>query len=233
MPFPKPMYPPKRARVASLTRILLADDQAIFRAGIARVLSGQDDITLLGQCSDPHSLLELVAASRSCLLILAHSLGADMDRLLAATHVVATRVILMTETNVKPPNTIMRRLDGLLTRQTSADELLDCVRSVSNGERVLNSAGSITDSVGDRMREVLSARELQIIGFVVQGCKNRQIASEIGTTEQVVKNYLRSIYDKTGSSDRLELALFTLHHRTLAEAAARAADTVPERAAQV
>lgn len=227
------MYPTKRLRVAGHSRILLADDQAIFRAGIARVLAGQDDITVLGQCSDPYLLLELIASTRSCVLLLAHSLNADLDRVLAAAHAVATRVILMTESTAKPAPVILRRLDGLLTRQTSAADLLACVRSVSNGERVLSSMNTNTDSVGERMREVLSPRELQIIGFVVQGCKNRQIAGEIGTTEQVVKNYLRSIYDKTGSSDRLELALFTLHHRTLAEAAARAADTVPERVAQV
>jgi len=53
----------------------------------------------------------------------------------------------------------------------------------------------------------------------VQGCKNREIGMRLGTTEQVIKNYLRSIYDKTGVSDRLELALFTIHHRMLAEAA--------------
>jgi DNA-binding NarL/FixJ family response regulator len=53
-----------------------------------------------------------------------------------------------------------------------------------------------------------------------QGCKNREIATRLKTTEQVIKNYLRSIYDKTGVSDRLELALFTIHHRVLAQAAA-------------
>lgn len=225
------MFPTKRPRVAAVSRILLADDQAIFRAGIARVLAAAEDVTVLSQCSDPTSLLELVASSRSCILLLAQSVQVDMDRLLAATHATATRVILMTDSNTKPAPAILRRLDGLLTRQTSAADLLACVRGVSNGERMLTSSGDLEDSVGERMREVLSARELQIIGFVVQGFKNRQIASEIGTTEQVVKNYLRSIYDKTGSSDRLELALFTLHHRTLAEAAARAADTVPERVA--
>ena len=218
-----------RARVASPIRVLLADDQAIFRAGIARVLSNHDNITVMGQCGDAATLLNLVATSRSCVLILAQSLNADMDRLLAASTAVATRIILMTESNAKPPAQVMRRVNGVLSRQTSADDLLACVRSVSNGERVLNHAESPTDKVGARMREMLSVRELQIIGFVVQGCKNRQIADEIGTTEQVIKNYLRAIYDKTGSSDRLELALFTLHHHTLAEAAARAAQTVPER----
>jgi hypothetical protein len=50
---------------------------------------------------------------------------------------------------------------------------------------------------------------------VTQGLKNKDIAQEIGTTEQVVKNYLRKVYDKLGVSDRLELALYTMHHRLL------------------
>ena len=58
------------------------------------------------------------------------------------------------------------------------------------------------------------------MALIVQGCKNREIAMRLKTTEQVIKNYLRSIYDKTGVSDRLELALFTIHHRVLAQAAA-------------
>jgi DNA-binding CsgD family transcriptional regulator len=61
---------------------------------------------------------------------------------------------------------------------------------------------------------------MRIVALIVQGCKNREIAIRLKTTEQVIKNYLRSIYDKTGVSDRLELALFTLHHRVLAQAAA-------------
>jgi DNA-binding CsgD family transcriptional regulator len=61
---------------------------------------------------------------------------------------------------------------------------------------------------------------MRIVALIVQGCKNREIATRLKTTEQVIKNYLRSIYDKTGVSDRLELALFTLHHRVLAQAAA-------------
>ncbi len=76
------------------------------------------------------------------------------------------------------------------------------------------------DLVGIRVRDRLSKKELRIIALVVHGFKNREIASRMETSEQVVKNSLRSIFDKIGVSDRLELALFVLHHRMLAHATA-------------
>jgi DNA-binding NarL/FixJ family response regulator len=82
------------------------------------------------------------------------------------------------------------------------------------------------DSVGTRVRDRLTPKELKIVALIVQGCKNKEIAVRLCTTEQVIKNYLRSIYDKTGVSDRLELALFTIHHRMLAEAAQVVGDQI-------
>ena len=76
------------------------------------------------------------------------------------------------------------------------------------------------DFVGARVRDRLTPKELRIVALIVQGFKNKEIATQLGTTEQVVKNYLRNVYDKIGVSDRLELALFTIHHRILNEAAA-------------
>jgi DNA-binding NarL/FixJ family response regulator len=210
-----------------MIRILLADDQAIFRAGTARVLAADPQLSVISQCDHPDALLDVVATSHDGVLIVAQSLGADMDRLLAAAIAANTRVVLMTETGADPESSLVRRLDGLLDRQTSAEELLACVRRVGSGERAVTTNNSnAVDTVAQRMLNVLTPRELQIVGFVVQGWKNRQIADELGTKEQVVKNYLRSIYDKSGSSDRLELALFTLHHRSLAEAAARACEAL-------
>ena len=71
--------------------------------------------------------------------------------------------------------------------------------------------------MGKRVRARLSAKELRIVAAIVRGYKNREIAELIGTSEQTVKNALRGIYDKIGVSDRLELALFVLHHRALAQ----------------
>lgn len=61
----------------------------------------------------------------------------------------------------------------------------------------------------------LTPKEARVASLVWEGLTNREIAILIGTTEQVVKNYLRKVYDKLGVSDRLELALYCIHHRLL------------------
>ncbi len=86
------------------------------------------------------------------------------------------------------------------------------------------------DHVGQQVVQRLTPKELQIVALVSEGAKNREIGLRLGTKEQVVKNYLRSIYDKIGVSDRLELALYTVHHRTLAEAVERVRATLARSA---
>jgi DNA-binding CsgD family transcriptional regulator len=82
------------------------------------------------------------------------------------------------------------------------------------------------------VRDRLTDRELRIVAAVVQGYKNRDIAMQLYTSEQMVKNCLRNIFDKIGVSDRLELALFVLHHRILAQATASVA-AAPSRSRAV
>ena len=86
------------------------------------------------------------------------------------------------------------------------------------------------DHAGTQVVQRLTPKELQIVALVSEGAKNREIGLRLGTKEQVVKNYLRSIYDKVGVSDRLELALYTVHHRTLAEAVERVRATLARSA---
>jgi DNA-binding NarL/FixJ family response regulator len=118
------------------------------------------------------------------------------------------------------------QLGGIIGRGIAGAELIDCVRKVARGQRCVERNNLTTlplqDAVGARVRDRLTPKEMQIVALIVQGRKNKDIANQLGTKEQVIKNYLRSIYDKIGVSDRLELALFTLHHRVLAEAAERA-----------
>jgi len=83
--------------------------------------------------------------------------------------------------------------------------------------------------ISERVRERLSPKELSIIGLLLKGYKNREIAEELHNSEQVIKNYLHSIFDKTGVSDRLELALFAMHHQLLSESAVQSATAAGAR----
>ena len=69
--------------------------------------------------------------------------------------------------------------------------------------------------VNPRTQPKLSPKEMAIITCITQGKRNKEIAFQLGTTEQVIKNYLRKIYDKLGVSDRLELALYCLHNKII------------------
>ena len=136
-----------------------------------------------------------------------------------------TRVIVLADTGESAQKHMSNGAHGVVYRNVTSAALVDCVRKVARGETWVQDVAvpselTENDMVGLRVRDRLTAKELRIVALIVQGYKNKEIASQLGTTEQVIKNYLRNVYDKIGVSDRLELALFTIHHRILNEAAA-------------
>jgi DNA-binding NarL/FixJ family response regulator len=133
--------------------------------------------------------------------------------------------IVIAENNDSSAPYLQHGFRGVVYRSVSGAALVECVRRVAAGEtwlppQLMQPDSPEEDMVGTRVRDRLTPKEMRIVALIVQGCKNREIALRLKTTEQVIKNYLRSIYDKTGVGDRLELALFTIHHRVLAQAAA-------------
>jgi DNA-binding NarL/FixJ family response regulator len=209
-----------------MIRLILADNQAIFRAGAARVLALEDDMRIAAHCEDGQKLFAAIEALRGSVILMASSLRLDTKDLLARTRAAGSRIILVVENAEQIPEDVAVLVDGILCRNVPGTVLADCVRRVSAGQHFVQHSNVTTmqaaDSVGTRVRDRLTPKEMQIVALIVQGCKNKDIATQLGTKEQVIKNYLRSIYDKSGVSDRLELALFTIHHRALAEAAAKA-----------
>src|SRR6202521_1405034 len=114
---------------------------------------------------------------------------------------------------------------GIVSRDVEPELLVDCLRKVSEGHPWLDSRGTQwvleayrtqgSRPTSPRPKVQLTPKESLIVSCVTQGMKNKEIALRVGTTEQVVKNYLRKVYDKLGVADRLELALFCLHSRIL------------------
>ncbi len=218
-----------------MNRIILADDQAIFRAGTARVLALEEDMRIIAQCEDTTRLAAAIASFRSSIVIFSSGLKLDLRAMAALLDGAGSFGILMVEKGEQIPEDIARGFAGVIGRGITGVELLDCVRRVGKGQEYRKHGGLTAvppaDSVGARVRDRLTPKELQIVALIVQGCKNKEIASRLGTKEQVIKNYLRSIFDKTGVGDRLELALFTLHHRVLNEAAAHAGSLIQRKTA--
>ena len=208
-----------------MNKIILADSQAIFRAGTAKVLALDDELRIIAQCSDNERMMHAVTTFPGAVLLFASALKPELGRLRSLLEAVGSRGIVIAENSEPPTPYLQQGFRGVVLRNTTGAALVECVRRVAAGEIWQPLHSMLADSpeedmVGTRVRDRLTPKEMRIVALIVQGCKNREIAARLKTTEQVIKNYLRSIYDKTGVSDRLELALFTLHHRVLAEAAA-------------
>ena len=224
-----------RGEKSPMNRIILADNQAIFRAGAARVLALEDDMRIVAQCDDAVRLTNALDAHHGAVVVFSSSMQLDVQAMVARARAVGTRTILIAENGAEVGEDLLRLLDGVLFRNVPGGDLIDCIRLIASGQRCVHHSNVTSilaqDTAGARVRDRLTPKEMQIVALIVQGCKNKQIALQLNTKEQVIKNYLRSIYDKTGVSDRLELALFTIHHKVLADAAARAGDLLHAKSA--
>jgi len=209
-----------------MLKIILADNQSIFRAGAAKVLAVEDDFRVVAQADSKDKLFAAVNSFRGSVLIFSNSMQVDLNSLTDSAKKQKTRVVAVAENEDSVPELLKSGVNGVIYRNVSGQSLVECVRKVGKGENwvqnqlTTNGAAAEVDAVGARVRDRLTAKELKIVALIVQGYKNKEIATKLGTTEQVIKNYLRNVYDKIGVSDRLELALFTIHHKMLLDAAA-------------
>jgi DNA-binding NarL/FixJ family response regulator len=215
----------------TMNKLILADNQAIYRAGTAKILAMEDDFRIIAQCAEGDRLFPALDTFRGAILIFSSSLKLDAQALVPRVAAAGSRSIAIVENGESIQPWFNAGVQGAAHRNVTGPALIECVRHVGKGDRQVRAAGmdahtTNDDTVGSRVRDRLTPKELKIVALIVQGCKNKEIASRLTTTEQVVKNYLRSVYDKTGVSDRLELALFTIHHRILAEAAQAVGDQI-------
>jgi DNA-binding NarL/FixJ family response regulator len=203
-------------------QVILADNQAIYRTGIARVLLSDAATEVVAQCVDAASLLKAVGLWERSIVIFPSSITEDLHGLLDSIERASGRPVMILEQDGSLDPTVATRLQGMVLRSVAAPQLIDCMHSVAAGVRYMHRAivkkmAPPADNAGSRATQRLNARELEIVGLICEGRKNKQIAEQLGTKEQAVKNYLRSIYAKAGVADRLELALFTIHHRAMAD----------------
>jgi DNA-binding NarL/FixJ family response regulator len=212
-----------------MLKIILADNQAIFRAGAAKVLAVEDEVRVMAQANTSEQMMMALEKFRPHVAIFAAALQPDLKLVIAEAQKFKTRLVVVAENGEQAARYLGAGVHGLIYRNVGGTALVECIRKIARGETWVQDmhapadAATENDFVGARVRDRLTPKELRIVALIVQGFKNKEIAKQLGTTEQVIKNYLRNVYDKIGVSDRLELALFTVHHRILAEAAAATA----------
>src|SRR5271169_3424737 len=223
--------PPAEASSGSserpLIRILLADSQAIYRVGMRKVFALEDDLRVVAQVDRMENLIAALERHPPDVLLL------ESNLIIGTTNAIPEIVravpdikIIVQTASADEANTVelyRRGVRGIIPRSISPDLLVKCVRKIGAGETWIDNQSvnwvieayrsQATAITNPKSQPRLSPKELSIIACITQGKRNKEIAFQLGTTEQVIKNYLRKIYDKLGVSDRLELALYCLHHQ--------------------
>src|SRR6202789_3100578 len=215
--------------VAPSVRVILADSQAIYRVGMRKIFALEDDIRVVAQAENLDNLYAALQHFPTDVVLLeAQLIIGTVDAIPEFVRRAPDAKLIGRVSESDESNTVelyRRGVRGVVPRSISPDLLIKCVRKIAEGETWIDNqsiswvieayraqATTLTDP---RVQPKLSKKELAIIGCITRGMRNKEIAYQIGTTEQVIKNYLRKVYDKLGVSDRLELALYCLHHELL------------------
>ncbi|HEX4067575.1 MAG TPA: response regulator transcription factor [Acidobacteriaceae bacterium] len=231
-----PSRPTRPAPVPSQTsrhgsaaiRIVIADDHPVVRIGVRNMLQGDRGLDVVGDCGDGDEAITQTLELLPDILLL----DLYMPRLPGLE---AMRAIMNSSPSVKiillcatiSTQQIIEALQigarGIVLKDALTGDLTTAIRAVVGGDywiggrRVVNLVGALHElmqqaAVPERKTFGLTPREMEVVGCIVEGCSNRDIAKQFTLSEETVKRHLSNIFDKTGVSTRLELAMFAIAH---------------------
>ena len=210
-------------------RVLLVDDHEVVRGGLRALLESTQDIKVVGEAGTVHDAVVYAASLRPDVVImdvrLADGSGIEATREIRAARP-QTQVLMLTSFADDEAlfASIMAGAAGYVLKQIRGGELVRAIRSVGQGQSLLDPA--VTASVLDRLRKGkhllrderlarLTAQEERILQLVAEGRTNKQIGDELRLAEKTVKNYLSSILSKLEVARRAEAAAYLARHSKL------------------
>jgi DNA-binding NarL/FixJ family response regulator len=213
----------------AFTRLIVADSQTIFRVGLRKIFALEDDIRVVGQAESYGQAISALAKFSADVILFETALAAEPAEAVSELLRRAPNSKLIVLTAAASQDEVLelfrRGAHGIIDRSIPPETLVACIHKVAKGDIWLDEQAvnwvlhafrtQATRPIAPAAKVHLTQKEMMIVACVAQGMKNKEIAVRVNTTEQVVKNYLRKVYDKLGVSDRLELALYCLHHRLL------------------
>jgi len=214
--------------------IVIADDHAIFREGLRKLLEAEPWARIVGEAGDGKEAVRLVRRHNPQILLLdlciSKLTGIETLRELSRLSL-QTRTIILTEAieSEQAVEALQLGAHGIILKHAALKLLLKSIRCVNNGEfwlgheRVLDLIHAVRrmapyrGAPGERRDFGLTPREVQVIKLISSGYTNKDLAKQLGITENTTKHHITNIFDKLGVSNRMELVLFALEHRLISE----------------
>jgi DNA-binding NarL/FixJ family response regulator len=202
------------------TRIVIADDHVVLLESLSALLSSQSDFEVVGKAVNGADAVDLVRERKPDVLVLDLFMpttdGFEVLRTIerAGLHVAAI-VLTGSESQLDYVQVVKLGARGLVLKGDNPEKLFHAIRTVAGGDLAFSNeiASQVVSAMANEQRPEsttlarLSDRERQIAMLVARGLKNRDIATELNISENTVKRHLQSIFNKTGTRDRLELAV--------------------------
>lgn len=223
---PPQLASPRSATIAANTtiRILIADDQTISRCGLRKLLETQSDFDIVGEASDPAEAVRSTHELKPDVLLVALSTHdwSGLDVLSQLTGSTVRTILLTPEIDTADTVKVLYvGARGVVLKDSPMHMLFKSIRCVFRGEiwlgrdamlDVVQALSALNQQRAEAPSSCLTAREKEVLTLVVSGNTNKDTAQKLSISEDTVKHHLTSIFDKTGVSNRLELALFAIHH---------------------
>ncbi len=221
---------------ASPIKVLLVDDHAIVRAGLVMLLQSQKHLKVVGETGDTIEALKIAADAQPDIILLDVVLGSDDGlELLPKLHRAANNARILILTGTQNPEVYQRAVRlgamGLVNKETAAEVLLKAIEKINAGEvwfdrmvmgdvlteMTRGKEGKKADPEVAKITK-LTDREREIIVYIAEGLKNKQIAERMFISETTVRHHLTSVFNKLGVADRLELMIYAFRHKLVAPA---------------
>lgn len=198
-----------------MIRVLVAEDHAVVRSGLERLLATTSEIDVVGAAADGAEAVALAAEVAPDVVLMDLSMP-NMDGIEATRRILgendAIQVVVLT--SISDREKIEAALDagaiGYLLKDAEPDEVIRGIRAAARGESPIapKAARTLLAARGQRPESQLSERELEVLRCVAEGLPNKLIARRLGISEKTVKAHLTRVYQQIGVTDRTQAALW-------------------------